>query len=66
MLRIFVVHVMAIYDEWKLRFSLTESGSGKARALEDPQTEILLVSVKMGEGRDKRRRLHELLMVPHS
>lgn len=39
-----------------LDFSLTESGSGKARHLEDPQTEFLLASGEMGEGRDKRQK----------
>lgn len=63
-LSVLVVYVLAIYDQWKLRFSLTEGGSGKARHLENPQTEFLLVSGEMEEGRDKR--LHELLMIPYS
>lgn len=65
-LRILVVYVLAIYDQWKLKFSLTEGGSGKARHLEDPQTEFLLDSGEMEEGRDKRQGLHELLMIPYS
>lgn len=65
-LRILVVYILAIYDKCKLRFSLTEGGSGKARPLEDLQTEFLLISGEMGEGRDKRQRLHELLMIPYS
>lgn len=65
-LRILVFYVLAMYDQWKLKFSLTEGGSGKARPLEDPQTVFLLVSGEMEEERNKRQRLHELLMVPCS
>lgn len=64
--RTLVFYVLAIYDQWKLKFSLTEGGSGKARPLEDPQTVFLFVSGEMREGRNKRQRLHELLMVPYS
>lgn len=47
-------------------FSFTEGGSGKDRDLEDPQALLHPVSGGMGEGREKRQRLHKLLMVPYS
>lgn len=54
-LKILVVYVLTIYDKWKLSFSLTEGGPGKARPLEDPQTEFLLVSTEMGRGETRGR-----------